>query len=132
MDEILFQDPRKQQFIEKLESCYGLQYIALRECNISRNLLNDWMHEDCYFRDCCEEIRERLKDSVEMKLIQNIMENDQRAIEYWLNAKAKDRGFAKDPSNLQQVSKIEEIPEWMKNLALLPVKDNSEGNSNEL
>ena len=77
----------KKQLVEELEQ----NYILLRACTklgLARSTVYRWMKEDESFEESVHYAqklgRRNMSDFIETKLIANIEDGNQRAIEYWL------------------------------------------------
>lgn len=79
-----------------------LEALRLNGCNVSaaaemvainRATHYQWIEKNEKYREAVNDLNERVKDLAESKLMRNINEGNQKAIEYFLDAKAKDRGY---------------------------------------
>jgi hypothetical protein len=116
------QDPRKKMVLNALWENKGLIFIALKKCGVSAFLHNEWLLHDREYRDEVTLVKEHLRDAVEARLLQNIEAQDQRAIEFWLCANARNRGYCKTGIPQEQ-ERNDEVPSWMRELHTLPLTD---------
>jgi hypothetical protein len=79
-----------------------LEAMRLNGCNISaaadlvgvsRAAHYQWLEKNDKYREAVSDLNERVIDIAESKLMRNINEGNQKAIEYFLDAKAKVRGY---------------------------------------
>lgn len=71
----------------------GIVAPVCRAVGIPRSTFYNWYNTDETFREHVDEINEEQIDMVESKLLENIQANDQRAIQFYLQTKAKGRGY---------------------------------------
>lgn len=90
---------KKKWVLFCLKMSRGIVQIACQNAGLSRQQFYQWCKEssDVYdkkFAEKVEEIKNITHDFVESKLLENIDNNDQRAIEYYLANNARDRGYS--------------------------------------
>ncbi|MCA9497123.1 MAG: hypothetical protein KC589_09330 [Nanoarchaeota archaeon] len=83
----------KEKFIQKLDEAKGIVAYACSSTGIARRTYYNWIKEDEWFREACEDITEMVKDIVEAKLLTNINEGKETSVIFYLKTKAKDRGY---------------------------------------
>jgi len=85
----------KGDFIDALLQANGMLSKACAETRIPSSKYKTWVMNDQDFAQAIEEVRESIKDKIEGKLIDNAVKGDDSAIMYFLNARARDRGYGK-------------------------------------
>jgi len=83
----------KANFLIALEKSLGVITTACKKVGITRRTYYNYIEEDEEFRIACEEIGEVALDFVESKNFENIQNNNQQAITFYLRTKGKKRGF---------------------------------------
>lgn len=93
----LTSDVRKRQedFISALVDSNGMLNHAKRNAGVSTDEYQKWMN-DRAFSDMIAEVRELLIDDIEGELIKSCKAGDSFSIKYFLDHRAKDRGYGKD------------------------------------
>jgi len=86
---------RRDLFLLVLELERGNVSKACQIIGAQRSTYNQWCLDYHEFRDRCQEIQESLFDMAEGKLLDNVEGGQQRAIEFYLECRAKDRGYVK-------------------------------------
>lgn len=91
---------RKEAFLKAYKATFGNIALSCQMTGIkSRQTVYLWREKDLKFKTSMQEQLETNKDFAEYGMMQNIAAGDQRAIEYYLNNKAKDRGYRKNPDD---------------------------------
>jgi hypothetical protein len=83
----------QNRFLEAYENSACNITVACRNANIVRQTFYDWRNNDKLFAKKLHAVEEGLIDMVESKLLKKIKNDDGRAIEFFLKAKAKSRGY---------------------------------------
>ena len=86
---------KKRLFILALIHKYGNITAACRAVDIARITYYDWMNKDEVFKLACWEVDQSLIDNTEDMLHFNIQNGRESSIQFFLERKAKDRGYAK-------------------------------------
>lgn len=84
---------KQKNFLIALDASALNVSVVLKKMGMSRSQYDLWMRTVEDFKLCVSHIEESQNDWAETKLKQNIANNHQGAIEYFLNAKAKHRGY---------------------------------------
>lgn len=95
------------RFINSLEQCNGMLMKACGMSEVPIGTYRSWMQTDQDFAQAVMEIRELIKDEVEGKLISNAKKGDGFAIKYFLDSRARDRGYGKESG--EKVEEQEEL-----------------------
>ena len=83
----------KAQFLEALRAKFGNATEAAKAVGISKQSAYNWRRDDPVFAAEWDEVNESLKDFAESKLLLNISRGKEASIFFFLNCKAKDRGY---------------------------------------
>ncbi|PPK98995.1 hypothetical protein [Parapedobacter indicus] len=106
IDQAAKEDPNFKEFKGKkktllfcLKIAKGIVTVACQNAHISTKTYYNYLDEkhqsyDKEFAEMAHEIRNMSHDYVESKLMQNIENNDQRAIEFYLTNNARERGYS--------------------------------------
>jgi len=86
---------RRDLFVLVLELERGNVSNACKVIGIQRGTYNQWCLDHNSFREECKDIQYALLDMAEGKLLDNVEGGQQRAIEFYLECQAKDRGYVK-------------------------------------
>lgn len=84
---------KKELMIIALNQNLGIVTSACKAVGVSRTQFYEWRKTDVRFANAILEIEERGKDFVESLLIRHIRRGSLIAIMFYLNAKARDRGY---------------------------------------
>lgn len=84
---------KKPVMVKALEASMGIVSIAAKAAGIHRDSHYRWMKEDEKYRNAVEGVDEIRLDFVESKLYKKIEEGDARCITWFLERKAKKRGY---------------------------------------
>lgn len=106
----------KAAFLIIFKKKMGMVQISCDAANITRQTYHNWRRDDSEFREKLDDILEGLKDFAESALFKNVQLLKQPAIEYFLDHKARDRGYGKNITlELSEFTGIElgEIPEQL-------------------
>ena len=85
----------KDRFIVALERTKGAVTKACKNSGVSRKTFNRWMEIDPDFRDAVDFVANEIKDNIEFTLISNAEDGDINSIKYFMDARAKERGYGK-------------------------------------
>lgn len=83
----------KEKFLEALQRSGGIYKSACEALHISRRMIIDWRREDPEFDEACNETVEVFIDEVETKLHEAIKAGNFKAIKFFLERKARNRGY---------------------------------------
>jgi hypothetical protein len=87
-------DGNKKEYLKHLETSLGIISDACNAMGISRTIVYRWRNEDGEFNDAILEVQEQFAvDHVESKLVKKINEGDAGCIMFYLNNRAKHRGY---------------------------------------
>lgn len=92
----------KKAFPKTLEHCLGIIGLACKTAEINRLTYYRWRKEDPKFAADCDEVLEFCCDYVESQLMKNIEKGHQAAIQYWLDRKARHRGYGPVVTHIQE------------------------------
>ena len=98
---------KREKFIKSLESNLGNISEACKAINISRQTYYKWA-EDEDFKTEADNIQEGLLDLAENKLLENIKNNENVAIIFYLKTKGKSRGYI-EKQEVEVVRPISEV-----------------------
>ena len=84
---------KKAVFLKALENNLGHISNACEAANIHRQTYYSWIEKDQKFKDQCDDVNEGLVDLAESKLFENINNNDNACIIFFLKTKGKKRGY---------------------------------------
>lgn len=102
---------QKEDFLSAYAACAGMISTACRKSKISRTTFYKWKSTIPAFAQKIQEIDDEQLDFAESKLMENIKEGNQRAIEFYLDRKGKNIGYGpKDVSsiNIENTQKVEQ------------------------
>ena len=74
----------KKKFLKVYKDNYALIYDACDRVGISKETLYNWMEADEEFKKKVEQIKERVGDLVEGKLMEKILDGNVASIVFWL------------------------------------------------
>jgi len=80
-------------FLDALEAAKGNVSLAAEGSGISRQSHYNWLKDNATYAEKVEDINESMIDLAETKLFLNINQGNQRAIEYFLDRKARHKGY---------------------------------------
>lgn len=76
---------------------FGLKSNICNACDLRYRDLAEFLKDDeafaKEFKDCCNDIKQEIKDKIEAKLIEDGMAGNNRGMEYFLNNQAAERGY---------------------------------------
>ena len=98
---------KREKFLKSLESNLGNISKACKAINISRQTYYQWA-EDEDFKLEADNVKEGLLDLAENKLLENINNNENVAIIFYLKTKGKSRGYI-EKQELEVVKPISEV-----------------------
>tara|TARA_B100000424_G_C22764698_1_gene412203 strand:+ start:297 stop:668 length:372 start_codon:yes stop_codon:yes gene_type:complete len=101
-------DKKKSDFLVALKNNNGNISDACIAVNIGRQTYYDWLDKDDQFKVDAENAQESLIDLAESKLVENIKDNDNTSIIFFLKTKGKKRGYI-EKSEVEHVKPISEI-----------------------
>ena len=84
---------KKETFLKALKNNLGHISNSCIAANIHRRTYYSWLDKDDKFKDDCNAVNEGLVDLVESKLFENIQNNDNACIIFYLKTKGKGRGY---------------------------------------
>ena len=99
---------KKENFLKALTLNSGHISEACKSANICRQTYYSWIEKDEEFRTMCDDVCESLLDLAESKLLENIRNNDNTAIIFFLKTKGRKRGY-NESTQLELVKPISEI-----------------------
>ena len=98
---------KKDNFLKALKNNLGNISQACKAINISRQTFYAWS-EDADFKIKAENVKESLLDLAESKLMENINNNENIAIIFYLKTKGKQRGYI-EKQEVEVVKPISEV-----------------------
>ena len=98
---------KREKFLKSLELNNGNISEACKAINISRQTFYRWA-EDEDFKVKAENVKESLLDLAESKLLENINNNENVAIIFYLKTKGKQRGYI-EKQEVEVVRPISEV-----------------------
>ena len=98
---------KREKFIKSLESNLGNISEACKAINISRQTYYKWAEDDDLKTEA-DNIQEGLLDLAENKLLENIKNNENVAIIFYLKTKGKSRGYI-EKQEVEVVRPISEV-----------------------
>ena len=101
-------DKKKKDFIESLRNNLGHIADACTAANIGRRTYYNWVADDKEFKEDVDHIQDSLLDLAETKLLQNIENNENTAIIFYLKTKGKKRGYI-EKQEVEVVKPISEV-----------------------
>ena len=84
---------KKETFLKALKNNLGHITNACKSANIHRQTYYGWIDKDEEFIQQCDNVEESLLDLAESKLLENINNNDNACIIFYLKTKGKNRGY---------------------------------------
>tara|TARA_R110001592_G_scaffold225781_1_gene481757 strand:- start:129 stop:500 length:372 start_codon:yes stop_codon:yes gene_type:complete len=99
---------KKKKFVVGLRNNLGNISKACDAVGISRTTYYDWIESDDLFKEDVEHIKESLLDLAECKLLENIEDNQNIAIIFYLKTKGKKRGYI-EKQEVEVVRPISEV-----------------------
>ena len=99
---------KKETFLISLKNNLGHISNACISAHIHRRTYYSWIEKDKEFKDKCDDVNEGLVDLVESKLFENIKNNDNTCILFFLKCKAKSRGY-RERQEIELTRPIEDI-----------------------
>ena len=84
---------KKETFLKALKNNLGHITNACKSANIHRQTYYGWIDKDEDFKQQCDNVGESLLDLAESKLLENINNNDNACIIFYLKTKGKKRGY---------------------------------------
>lgn len=101
---------KKKAFLEALTETLGTISLACQKIHIGRTTIYSWIKDDKEFAKAIEEIQnEYVVDYVESKMLKKINEGESNMIMFFLNNKAKHRGYGQQRDREQQNSRVTTI-----------------------
>jgi hypothetical protein len=82
-----------KEYKEALIASKGIMATAAIALGVERGSVYKRVSENVCLQELLESVREGLKDTIEDKLIANALDGNEKAIEFFLERKAKDRGY---------------------------------------
>ena len=99
---------KKETFLKALKNNLGHISNSCIAANIHRRTYYSWIDKDNKFKDDCNDVSEGLVDLVESKLLENINNNDNTCIIFFLKTKGKSRGYI-EKQEIELIKPIDEI-----------------------
>ena len=99
---------KKDIFLKALKNNLGHISKSCTAANIHRRTYYSWIDKDNKFKDDCNDVSEGLVDLVESKLLENINNNDNTCIIFFLKTKGKSRGYI-EKQEIELIKPIDEI-----------------------
>ena len=84
---------KKEIFLKALENNLGHISKSCGQAGIARKTYYRWIERDVEFQEECDNVLEGLLDLAESKLLENIRNNDNTCIIFYLKTKGKKRGY---------------------------------------
>jgi len=85
--------PRQQVYLRAYAKSYGSITKACKKSGIPRRTVYNWLQTSQEFANESSRVMEEIKDFVEEKLLEQIGSGNFRATKFFLEHKAKDRGY---------------------------------------
>ena len=101
-------DKKKKDFIEALRNNLGHISNACEAAKIGRRTYYDWIDKDKNFKEDVDHVQDSLLDLAESKLLENIENNENTAIIFYLKTKGKRRGYI-EKQEVEVVKPISEV-----------------------
>ena len=101
-------DKKKKDFLISLKNNNGNISESCDAANIGRQTYYDWIEKDEVFKQDTADAQESLIDLAESKLMENIEENDNTSIIFFLKTKGKKRGYI-EKQEIEHTRPFEEI-----------------------
>ena len=86
-------DKKKKEFLKALRNNLGHISNSCQAVNICRKTYYLWIDKDPDFKEDVDHVKESLLDMAECKLLENIENNENIAIIFYLKTKGKQRGY---------------------------------------
>ncbi len=102
-------DKKKKDFLISLKNNNGNISEACDAANIGRQTYYDWIEKDEVFKQDADDAQESLIDLAESKLMENIEDNDNTSIIFFLKTKGKKRGYIEKQEIDANIRPIEDI-----------------------
>lgn len=83
----------KQRFLNSLSRNKGQITKACKSASVSAKIYKDWLITDSEFAESVNFISNEIKDNIEFSLISNAEDGDINSIKYFMDSRAKDRGY---------------------------------------
>ena len=99
---------KKEAFLMALKNNLGHISKSCKAANIHRRTYYSWIDKDEQFKQDCDDVSEGLIDLVESKLLENINNNDNTCIIFFLKTKGKSRGYI-EKQEIELIKPIDEI-----------------------
>jgi len=101
-------DKKKSEFLIALKNNNGNISEACQSINIGRRTYYSWIEKDESFKQDAEDAQESLIDLAESKLVENIKDNDNTSIIFFLKTKGKKRGYI-EKQEIEHTKPFEDI-----------------------
>lgn len=92
---------KKREFLKALEENKALISYAAKDSGVNKKTFYKWYNTDPEFKQAVDEITNDVLDWAERKLHENVADGDQRALEFFLMAKGKSRGYSRNDGQIQ-------------------------------
>ena len=102
-------DKKKKDFLISLKKNNGNISESCDAANIGRQTYYDWIEKDEVFKQDADDAQESLIDLAESKLMENIEDNDNTSIIFFLKTKGKKRGYIEKQEIDANIRPIEDI-----------------------
>jgi hypothetical protein len=86
-------DEFKLKFVEQFHKNMGLMNFTCNQLGVTRATICNWKKDDPVFAELLDDAKEFSKDFAESKLFNAIRESNLTAVMYFLNNRARDRGY---------------------------------------
>lgn len=86
-------DIKKSNMLRALEDTLGIVSSASQKANIHRSTHYEWYNTDPEYRKAVDEIHNVCLDFAETKLLDNIRQNKETSIIFYLKTRGKNRGY---------------------------------------
>lgn len=93
MSKVTKSDTIKKAMIKALENSLGIVSPACQQVGISRQTHYRWLEEDPDYKEECTILKNAAIDYAETKLFENIRDNKEASIMFYLKTQAKVRGY---------------------------------------
>jgi|TARA_Y100000310_G_scaffold90528_3_gene87831 ACT domain-containing protein len=100
---------KKKIFIDAFHNKAGNITEACKAANINRSSYYDWLEMDDKFKNAVDEVKETLLDFTESKLMENIQNNDTKAIIFKLKCHGKKRDYVERVEQKQEITGSSDI-----------------------
>ena len=102
-------DKKKKDFLISLKNNNGHISKACDAAKIGRRTYYSWIEKDEVFKQDADDAQESLIDLAESKLMENIEDNDNTSIIFFLKTKGKKRGYIEKQEIDANIRPIEDI-----------------------